>query len=756
MKKNLKYLACLMLAVFAYSCSTTKNIPEEEYLLNDFEIKADKKQIDEVILEDFLRQKPNTSLPLIGKFRLGLYNAAGQDTTKWLTRFIRKLGQPPVIYSSRLTAITATQLEKELSNWGYLSAEVDTILKPKNKKMDVVYQIHSGDPYRIRNYEYTIDNPQITKMLTFAKRFTEVKSGNLFDKEVLETERERLNNMLRNVGYYDFSKENLYYRADTTLNSHEVDLFLTLRETPDSLGFHRYQFRNITVLSGYDITSDDNKENFLNPDTTYKNGITIIRGKNKFLRNSFILRNNYLRPGRFYSDRGVSRTYSSFSGVGAIKQAGIQIIPVASNDSVYLLDAEITLSPANLHWFQAGIEGTNSAGDIGVAPNVSYQHRNIFNGAEILSVKLRGAYEFVRGDEDNYYEYGIETSLSFPQFIFPWMKQSWKEMPSASTQISIGLNNQHRSKYTRQFFNAAYTFRWASNRNRFNHALDLLEVNYVRMPFISDDFQEILDGNPILKATYENQLIARTGYNLTYTFGQRRSRYPRNTYTLRVGGDIAGWLPRLVTTISKPGKNSVGQYEIAGIGYAEYFKVDVSFSQTRVYDRKNSIAYNVTLGVANPFGNSTVLPFERRYFSGGANSVRGWSTRELGPGSYKPDGSTSFVNQVGDIKLDMSIEYRRKLTTLFEVAGYIDAGNVWTIRNYEGQEGGLFKFSEFYKEIALSYGLGIRFDLGFLLLRFDTGMKAYDPSRDTGDRFIMFKPKFSRDFAWHFAIGYPF
>ncbi len=759
---KIRYIIYLTVLLVCWSCNTTKTVPDGQYLLDDFNIKADNKQIDVATLETYVRQKPNSNFPLLGKVRLGIYNTAGTDTTKWITRMLHKLGQPPVIYSARLTQVSASQIDKAVENMGYLNAEVDTIIQAKNKKAKVTYQIHSGIPYKIRNYEITIGDSTIARVLTRSQRFSQIKPGMLFDKEILEEERTNMNSLLRNVGYYEFSKEKLYYRADTTLNSHEVDLYLSLYKNPDSTGHKRYRLRNVTITSGYDPAQEGySKRMFRNPDTLVKNNITLIHGRNNFLRNSTILRNNYLYPGRLYSDMAANRTYSAFNSIGAIKQITMNFSPVVS-DTAYMLDATINLSPANVHWFQVGIDGTNSAGDIGLAPYTSYQHQNIFNGGEILSIRLKGAYEFVNGTSNtniegkNYYEYGIEVGLSFPQFLFPWVKKSWREIPSASTQILLGLNNQHRAEYTRQFFNATYTFRWNTLRNQLSHSFDFLDINYIRMPWVSDSFKAYYQGNPILKATYDNQLIARTGYAITYTRGNRSIRYPRNSFTIRGTVDLAGWLPEIARGVGNLKKNSNGQYQIFGIAYAEYIKSTISFSQTRNFNRTKSLAYNIALGVANPFGNSTVLPFEKRFFSGGANSLRGWSTRTLGPGSYQPNDSTTFANQVGDIKLDLNIEYRNKVTDLIELAAFIDAGNIWTIRNYEGQEGGLFKFSEFYKEIAASYGVGFRIDLSFLILRLDFGMKAYDPSRDEGDRFVIQRPKFSRDFAWHFAIGYPF
>lgn len=763
--KQFKYIVFILVTMILSSCSMTKKVPEGEYLLNKFTIKSDNKAIDKTLLEDFVRQKPNSKIPLIGRARLGIYNYSG-DTTKWLNRFIQKrLGQPPVIFSARSTAQSASQIQKELSNQGYLRAEVDTTLQVKGKEgkeMQVTYNITSRTPYKVRTSEHQIENHEtIARILSYTKPSSPVKPGILFDRSIIEEERERKTTLLRNLGYYNLSKENIYYKADTTGHDHQVDLFLSLRQTADTLSLSRYRFRDITIVSGYDVLDENNEEYFENPDTVYSKGLTFVHGKNNFLRKSMLRRNTYLRPGRFYSDQVVSRTFSAFNSTGAISKTDIELFPV-TEDGMNFVDAKITLAPSNLHWFEAAIDGTNSAGDLGIAPSIAYKHQNIFNGAELLSIKLRGAYEFVNGKSSssiahkNYYEYGIETSLSFPQFLFPWLKSSWREIPTASTQITLGVNNQHRSEYTRQFFNATYTFHWSTKRGRLNHSFDLIDINYVRMPSTSEEFKDLLENNPVLAETYKDQLIQRTGYTVSYTWGRART-YPRNTFTVRGSLDVAGYLPRLVETLGGTKKNKEGYAELLGIAYAEYFKTDLSFTHTRAFNKRQSLAYRIFLGVANPYGNSDLLPYEKRYFSGGANSVRGWSTRELGPGSFKPvEGVTTFVNQAGDIKFDIGIEYRNKVSDLFELAGFIDGGNIWTMKDYEGQEGGVFKFNKFYKEIAASYGVGLRVDLSFLLLRLDFGMKAYDPSRDEGDRFIMFKPKFSRDFAWHFAIGYPF
>lgn len=762
---KLYYLTVVILLLLFGACSTTKNIPEGKYLLNNIEIKTDTKYASSSDLEAFSRQHPNGSIPLLGKLRLKIFNAAGSDTSRWITRAIQNLGEPPVIYNSSQTAVTVSQLQKELNNLGYLNAKVDTLLKTKGKKIDVTYHIEGGEPYTIRNYKYAVADTAIAKILEKNPFKTGLTEGTLFDMEKLEEERTQINTILRYVGYYDFSKEFLYFKADTTLNSNQVDLFLDIYLRKDSLPYSRYKINDVTIISGFNPfdTDSDNRRFMQQSDTTDYNNITIIRNRNKFLRTTTLYRNNYLRKGAYYSDYNYSRTYDAYNKMGAVKQVSISLKPSLA-DSLHLLDATISLVPANVHWFKASLDGTNSAGALGIAPSVAYQHQNLFNGSEQLSLKLKGAYEFITNRSNssalgqNYYEIGGEIGLTFPQFLFPFLKKQLREWPSATTSLTVGLTTQHRQQYTRQFFNGTIDYGWMSKRNRLRHSLSFIDINYVRMPWVSDDFKNNYlddDSNPLLKASYNDQLIARTSYSLTFTNGMRFNPLTP-TYSLRTSVEVAGLLPRLASVMGGTQKGDSGREQIMGVDYAEYVKGSIDFAKTYYLDKKHSLAYHIGLGMAYPYGNSEVLPFERRFFAGGANSVRGWSTRALGPGAYRSNNQNSdFVNQTGDIKIEFSIEDRHKVSEYIELAAFVDAGNIWTLKSYESQIGGQFKFSEFYKEIAMSYGVGLRFDLGFLLLRLDAGARIYDPSEPQSDRFVMLQPRWRRA-AWHFGIGYPF
>lgn len=761
-----KYISWLLFFILFIACDAAKRVPEGSYLLNKVKIDTDTKSVKASELEPFLRQEPNASIPLIGKYRLHLYNIAANDST-WLNRQLRKLGERPVLYSERLTSISAEQIKLELNNRGYLNATVDTLLELQKKKVNVTYNVDGKDPYRILNYQDTIQDTTILKVLKEENKLYFIDKDDVFDLKVLEEGRVEMARYLRNKGYYDFSKDNFQFLADTTVGTHQVDLTVNLLNPTDSTLHQQYYIGNSTILNGIDIAKLEDSSRHYELDTIQFRNLTIIQDKKEFLRPRAIYYNTFLRKNRMYADRLVDRTYSSLNGLGAVSQTNINLYPSVRNDSNFL-DTRISIAPGNLHWMQFGVDGTNSAGDLGIAANITYEHRNIFKGAERLRLRLNGAYEFISTGgladsinliDQNYYEYGAEAFLSIPQLLLPWLLKNLKEQPSASTEFSVGINFQKRPEYLRQFFNLSSKLQWSRMDWQLTNTVEPLDINYVRMPWKSDFFiKQYLgdDSNPILRKSYEDQLIARTAYSVLFTNSGLR-KIAKNPFRIRAGIDLAGLIPRLATSLGGSKRNSEGYEEILGITYAEYVKTDFDFAITYPFDDKNSLAMHFGLGVAVPYGNSIVLPFEKRYFSGGANSVRGWSTRTLGPGGYQRNDTlrSDFVNQTGDIKLDLSAEFRHKLTDLFEIATFIDAGNIWTIKDYEGQPDGVFKFDDFYKQIAVSYGLGLRVNLSFLLLRLDAGMKAYDPA-DSERKFVLFKPNFTDKFALHFAIGYPF
>ena len=450
----------------------------------------------------------------------------------------------------------------------------------------------------------------------------------------------------------------------------------------------------------------------------------------------------------------------------ALKYTNIRFDEIMENDSAKL-DANVLLTKGKNQSLSFEIEGTNSAGDLGAAASMTFQHRNVFKGSETFTMKVRGAYEAITGlqegyENDDYKEYGVEASLNFPEFKFPFLSSDFKRKIRATSEVGASFNSQNRPEFTRTLASASWGYRWVDRKSS-QHRFDLLDVNYIYVPWKSDNFQDYLenltDRNSILIKSYEDQLIVRMGYTYTYNSANDKTRTSpkRNSYSIRLNLEEAGNLLYLASkTFNSTPKDDKG-FVIANIPFAQYIKGDFDFSQNWNIDERNSLVFHIGMGVAYPYSNSQVLPFEKRYFAGGPNSVRGWSVRSLGPGGYKgSDTGMNYINHTGDIKLDVNLEYRTHLFWKFNGAAFIDAGNIWNIRDYEGQEEGTFRFNRFYKQLAVAYGLGLRFDLDYLIIRFDGGMKAINPMRTGKDKYPFLRPNFSRDFAFHFAVGYPF
>lgn len=481
-----------------------------------------------------------------------------------------------------------------------------------------------------------------------------------------------------------------------------------------------------------------------------------------YLRPKVLTDNLRITPGELYNEQDVQRTYSNFGRLPVLKYTNVRFFETQVNDSAKL-NAYVMLTKNKHQSVSFELEGTNSAGDLGAAASVSFQNRNVFRGSETFLVKLRGAYEAVSGlgyKNDNYTELGVETSINFPRFMFPFISNDFKRKIRATTEFGLQYNYQMRPEFTRIVASGSWSYKWGLQRQRSQHRIDLLDINYLYMPWIEPEFKNNFlndEKNYLLEYNYKDRLIVRTGYSYIYnSAGQAlmNNAVIGNSYSIRFNFESAGNLLYVLSKMSNLKKNDQDEYTILNIPYAQYIKGDLDFAKNIVIDNRNSIAFHIGGGIAIPYGNARMIPFEKRYFSGGANSVRGWSVRSLGPGTFS-DEKGNFMNQSGDIKLDASIEYRTRLFWKFRGALFVDAGNIWTIREYQDQPGGKFKFDQFHKQIAVAYGVGLRLDLDFFVLRFDGGMKAINPEKGK-DRYPILRPDFGRDFAFHFAVGYPF
>lgn len=767
-KKARIYIYFLTVLLLLSGCSVSKFIPDGQYLLDEVHVRSDNKEIKSSEMYSYVRQKPNSKWFSLVKLPMYIYCASGKDSTKWINKLLRKMGDAPRIYDPSVAEETRMQILSAVQNKGYLGAEVVLEEKLKKNKIDAYYRISTGNPYMISSINYNIEDYVIRDLLMNDSIHSNLVEGMRFNVNVLEEERNRITQYLLNRGFYRFNKDYITFQADTVNGTYRIDLTMNIALNDQNNGnynsLHRqYKVRKVNYLM--DIDNLAAVRNNPETDTVEYNQLSIIYNDKLFLRPGVIASHNRIESGKLYSNRDVMATYSSLARLGILKYSNIRFVEHFENDSAYL-DAYVSLSRNKNKTLAFQIEGTNSAGDLGAAASVTYTHRNLFKGSETFNIKLRGAYEAVTGLEgyanNNYTEYGIETSLEFPEFMFPFLKSDFKKSVNAKSQVSAKYNWQIRPEFERTLASAAWSYRWNSKK-RASHRLDVLDINYIYMPYRSNTFIEYLNYmdeiNPLLRYSYEDLFIVRLGYTYTYNSAgvSTQQTAKKSSYSIRFNieesGNLIYGLSKLIHKKPSDGES----YRVGNISFAQYVKLDFDFAKNIMIDDRNALVFHIGTGVAVPYGNSKSLPFEKLYFSGGANSVRGWSVRSLGPGGYRgASGSLDYVNHTGDIKLDMNVEYRTHLFWKLNGAAFIDAGNVWTLKDRYSDSTGQFSFRRFYKEIAVSYGLGIRFDLDFLILRFDGGMKAVNPMETGIDRFPLIKPDFSRDFAFHFAVGYPF
>lgn len=715
----LHLLVGLGVSLILMACSTTDRFEVGQMEIKKVHVVCDNPKIDTKLMQTYIHQYP------------------GLDQGK----------KKHLAYDSLKTLLSCNDLTAALANDGYLHAKVSSSLyvRPKtaerrNPDCEVTYTLEPGDPFMVRNVSYDIQDNNIKQMLSGpdSSPLGSLRSGRQFSVSDLNAERSTLTKYLQDNGFYKFNKEFVRFIADTVAGKNSVDVTMQLlpyrasRTSPDTL-HPSYTIRNINYRS-------------------YDESVRLP------LRRSVLEECTFFKEGGPYSADGYAKTYQRFSRLQALRYTNIRFTELPDSIQPNALDCDIIMSARKPNSISFQPEGTNTAGDLGAAVSIMYENRNLFHGSESFSVQLRGAYEAITGLEGynnkDYVEYGIESRLQFPRFVIPFVSNAYMHNSSSTSELSVAYNMQNRPEFHRRVFSAALRYKWSVPHRNLSYKLDAIDLNYIYMPWISETFKhDYLDSvsnrNAILRYNYEDLFIMKIGFGVAYNNG---------TDAIKFNIETAGNLLNALSYACRFNTNKENQYTLFNIAYAQYVKGDIDATHVFKLGPKRELVMHGGLGIAYPYGNSTILPFEKRYFSGGANSVRGWSVRGLGPGSYSgTDGRIDFINQTGDIKLDLSLEYRTFLFWKLYGAAFLDAGNIWTIRNYESQPGGQFRFDEFYKQIAVAYGFGLRFNFGYFVLRFDGGMRAIDPACPSGKgHYPIFHPNIKRDFAFHFAVGLPF
>lgn len=742
MHKCIRIILPLLLLLVMSACNTLKFVPEDKLLLNKTKVSVeDSKDVHSEDLTKYLQQHQNSEIFGFWKLQLHVYDMAGKKDN-WWSRTMKKMGEAPEVFDEVAAGSSMLYLSRALHNMGYFNASVDTVMEVKKRKLKLTYNVTAGEPYTLRSYTVTLPPGDLKRVAT---QESLVKEGMVFDASVFDKERERVANAMRTNGYYYFEKDYLQFVADSAYGNQTVTAQMGLRDfvmtAPDSV--RQVLFRQFVVSEvnfytevSHDFDGDDSGV-LHEEDAGYH---FIWKGK-RLIRNSVLKKMCLITPGQMYNVENVERSYTSLNALGPVKYVDITFEQIGDHE----LACNIQLSKSKLNSVNLEVEGTFSNGSWGVAGGAGYTNRNLFRGAEEFNVGGSASYEW-RQEGGTAVEAKAETSIAFtkaPKVLFSYQYQNRPD------------------EFTRTIMHGGLSYNYHAYNSRWNHQFNLLDVSYVYLPWISDAFRDyFLQSSNILKYSYEDHFIMSWGYSGNFSSfrpNQPLRSYVNFNYNVETAGNALYGISKLFKFSQD---DEEGVFKVGGVRFAQYAKGDLSFAFHGIMNEKHRLVFHSTLGVAVPFGNAASIPFEKRYFAGGANSVRGWAARTLGPGAYRGAGTRiDFNNQSGDIKMEFNLEYRWKVWKILELAAFTDAGNVWTIRDYETQPHGAIS-ADFYKELAWSYGVGVRLDFSFFIFRVDMGVKLYDPSR------IYYDEKQWRtapnglcwrdDFTFNFAIGHPF
>lgn len=768
LRDNVTYIFFFVVIGLLSSCNATKYVPENKYLLNKNEIKTSNGQVNKDEIKNYIRQKPNKKIFGI-KFHLSLYNLSKKEKDNGFNRWLRSIGEEPVIYDEHARYKTRSQLELYLKNKGYYNSVVqDTTFFEKRKASNLFY-LTLNEPYLINNISYEFEDAGLAPFVFSDTTFSLIRKGDFFDVDILSEERERIETLLRNKGFYNFYKEYIYFKTDSSFLSHRVDVsvvFKKYREESAKDQFHeiphpRYKIRDIYININYqpgEVLSN-NKEYFASLDTieAADNIFITYTGSKPDIKPSVVISSCYLIPGQYYQIFNVNRTYQRLSSLQIFRLITFNFKEFREEESSErFLDCHIELTKLTLQSFAIELEGTNSSGNIGAAGNLIYQNRNLFVGAENFDMRLKGAVETIKETRDyhfgNMVESGIEASIRFPKFLVPFRSDQLVKQFRPYSKLSMAYNYQRRPDYARTVANAALSYNWKGNPN-LTHIVSPMELSFIKIPYKSKQFIDWLEGKYIYYS-YQPHLVAVSSYSAI--FSNQNIQKTKDFMFVRFNAESAG---NILYSVYKIGgvDDSQGNYSLFNIDFAQFIRGDIDIRFFNFVDENNSFAYRVFAGAGLPYSNSTALPFEKRYFSGGANSIRAWQVRNLGPGSFRDTSMSHYPNQTADIKLEVNFEYRFKMFWLLEGAVFVDAGNIWAITKNDERQGALFQWNKFYKDIAIGSGFGARFDFSFFIFRLDLGVRTRDPAIDGDNKWVLLHRKLTRnDFTLNLGIGYPF
>lgn len=780
------YTSILLFAILLglVSCSPTNKIARRGgYMLNKINIKTDTRILPPDELMAFMLQKPSPSFLGIFHISSSIYEMANKGKETGFKRWVKKsFGDKPVIFDSIQMKASRAPMIIYMNNKGYFEPVINDTIMRRGAKVNVIYNVKAGQPYNIRNITYSIKDTILRSFFLENKEASLIKEGIRYDSYLLDQERDRITLDMKNNGYYSFSKDYIRFKADSALNNHQMDIKMAINNvrvnypgTKDSMkeiNHPRYTINKIYIHPDVNPMAQDTsvqdtlevKYHFDAGDTTLNRYYLVYRNQLR-IKPSALTQALFLRNGHIYRLRDHNFTYKRMTNLPINRFVSITYVLPGDGQSQLegkpLLNSTIRITRAPVNVFSIDAEGTVSSGYLGLGSSVTYNNRNIFRGGETFSIKVKGLMQNQPSLKNievkkflffNMYETGVDVGLDFPRLLIPIRMKRVDLFSRPKTSINIGANFQQEPSYKRYIFNTSFGYEWTKNeQNRF--IFSPVIINSVSI-YRDSTFTAYLDSvnDSRLTSQYTDHFISAMRFS--YIFNNQKINQSKNFFFIRLNLEPAGNLMNLFNKASGGTMNSEGQHTFLGIPFAQYLRTDIDFRKYFALINDQTLVFRTLLGIGIPYGNSTALPFEKGFYAGGANDMRGWPIRSLGPGTYQ--AASSNYNNVGDLIIEGNLEYRFIIYGSLLGALFMDAGNVWLLKENAVFPGGEFRSSQFLKQMAIDGGLGFRYDFSFFILRIDGALKVRNPAIPGNRKWTDFSKLHLSNVIWNFGIGYPF
>ncbi|UZR97072.1 BamA/TamA family outer membrane protein [Chondrinema litorale] len=765
---------CAAILLICWSCSGLKSLEEGEQLLTGYQIKV---KSDTSVRTSYITEKalevvePIPNETILGIFRPGpsIYHMAGTPKKDkgfkfWLKN---KIGSPPVKLSDVAISNTKLLIQNRLQNLGYFDVVVDHETDIKNKKAQITYQINLNKPYRIREIYFPEDEGELEQNIRESKQNTLLDSGRTYNLDNLKAERQRIESYLKNRGYFYYNSDYLVFKADSSIGNRNVDLYLRLKTSTPKEARIGYKIKSVDVsikrgkALGNNFAAEDSLA-VSSTDTVDYEDVNFI-SKEELFKPKVLSRYIYIDKGETFNYADYLETLNKLIDLEVFRFVNVRFDPQDTMSQTLDTDISlISLPKKNLRVAFGPVSRSNNF--VGSELTASFRNRNVFRGAEEFTLNLNSGFETQLNTEQaavNSITFGLELALNIPRFMTPFPINKYSDRYIPRTSFSVGYDYQKRTNYFElNSFNLGYGYRWKETSTR-RHEFNLVAIEYNRLGYTSEEFNQILEENELLKTSFEDQFILGTNYNFYYDNAgeESKTRFYWNP-SIDISGNLMSAVQGLIDGSS--GSEEDDQKYILGLPYAQYFKLNSDLRFFYKLNRRLTVATRLLTGMGKPYGNSEVLPYKKQFFIGGTNSIRAFQARSLGPGTYTPEDDNSnylYFDQTGDIKLEANAELRFDIYGYLKGAVFVDAGNIWTFNTDADRPGSQFEVNEFYKQLAIGTGLGIRVDASFFVLRADWGLPLRNPAETDSPWVIknFGSSEWRKDkIILNIAIGYPF